>query len=88
MPPKQNNQIGIQDGESTEHCIATSGTWKHCWIDLVIDVAIVDWVNVDSSVKHNTNIVDVVGGIEDTTIIKKNHRIRYTHPQRRARNHP
>jgi len=45
--------------------------WKPCWIDLVVNVAVVDRVNVDSSVKRNTNIVDVVGGIEDATIIKK-----------------
>jgi len=45
--------------------------WKPCWIDLVVNVAVVDRVNVDSSVKRNTNIVDVVGGIKDATFIKK-----------------
>ncbi len=44
--------------------------WKHCCIDLVIDVAVVDRVNVESSVKRNTNIVKAVGGNDNAPIIK------------------
>ena len=92
MPAKRNNQPGNQGnqaGKSTEHPILSLTLGKTVLphrgrgniADLVIDVAVVDWVNVDFSIKRNTNIVDnttnikkivdVVSGIDNATIIKK-----------------
>ena len=48
------------------------GTWNHFCIDLVIDIAIVARVNVDSSDKHHTIIVYVDSGIVDNANIIKN----------------
>ena len=58
------------------------GTWKSRCIDLVIDIAVVNRVDIDKSVKRNTKagcqktlyfepIADVIGGIDNATIIKK-----------------
>ena len=62
--------------------IAALGTWKSRCFDLVIDIAIIDRVDVDKFVKRNTKagcrktlyfepLVDVVGGIDNATIIKQ-----------------
>ena len=56
--------------------------WKSRCFDLVIDITVVNWVNVDNFVKRNTKagcwktlylkpLVNVVGGIDNATIIKK-----------------
>ena len=62
--------------------IAALGTWKSRCFDLVIDIAIIDRVDVDKFVKRSTKagcrktlyfepLVDVVGGIDNATIIKQ-----------------
>jgi hypothetical protein len=63
--------------------IPTSGTWKSCHFDLVINIAVAGLVNVDKFIKRNTKagywktvyfkpFVDVVGGINNATIKKIN----------------
>ncbi len=62
--------------------IAALGTWKSHCLDLVIDIAIIDRVDVNKFVKCNTKagcrkilyfepLVDVAGGIDNATIIKQ-----------------
>ncbi len=62
--------------------IAALGTWKSRCLDLVIDIAIIDRVVVNKFVKYNTKagcrktlyfepLIDVVGGIDNATIIKQ-----------------